>query len=78
MELTPEMLDAILEILEAHGVTEFMGLGVAVKFATPEPVVAPMAKSEAVKLGGNTMWDDPRLWPGGVAPKFPGAPEGKK
>jgi hypothetical protein len=75
MEFDPHKLEAILDLLATAGVEEFEGYGFHVRFTermfgaekevTHVPVTSE-ARSEPV-----SNWEDPRLWPGGKAPRYP-------
>lgn len=73
MEFDPQKLEAILDILVHSGVEEFEGYGFHVRFTermfAPEkevPIEQP-TRSEDI----DTVWKDPKLWPGGKPPSFP-------
>ena len=72
MELTPEQLDAYLQILKEHGVTEFLGQGFHVVFTppAPAPVVEDHRTPEPRQAEIRSMWESPELWPGGEPPTF--------
>lgn len=78
MELSPEKLQAILDMLVESGVEEFEGFGFHVRFTlalfekdnqVPKttqdfPIPEPTPPS--------SLWESPELWPGGKPPSFPG------
>lgn len=71
MELTPEQLRQYLDVLQKGGVQYFEGLGFCVRF-TPETAYQPaQAVEERPEPEPSSMWENPRLWPGGKPPKFP-------
>lgn len=73
MELTPEQLRQYLDVLQKGRVQYFEGLGFCVRF-TPEALEGKSAHvlEERPEPEPSSMWENPRLWPGGKAPKFPG------
>lgn len=74
MELTPDVLDAILGILADRGVREFEGFGFHVRFTKPEVVFEKhdQKSDRAAPVPVKSQWEDPKLWPGGKPPAFPG------
>jgi hypothetical protein len=84
VELTPEKLEALLEILLKMGVSEFEGWGFHVQFkdtALP-PERAPVELPQRSKVSQEAkyppkggVWDNPALWPDGRPPSFPSESE---
>lgn len=72
-KMNPSELDGVLGVLRENGVKEFQCESFHVKFfvdATPmvEESISPRDKEEAPK----SVWHDPKLWPDGKPPSFPG------
>lgn len=81
MELNPQQIEALLEILLNLGVEEFEGWGFHVKFkldALPperEQAQAPdrtkVSHEAKYPPKPENPWKNPSLWPGGAPPSFP-------
>lgn len=78
MEINPEQLQALLDLLSTSGVEEFEGYGFHVRF-TPalftkdKEIPGPqetMGSPEGTE-NPNSIWEVPELWPGGKPPSFP-------
>ena len=77
MEINPEQLQALLDLLAESGVEEFEGYGFHVRFtenlftkdkevAGPEEIMA-----DDERAAPKSVWEVPALWPGGKPPSFP-------
>lgn len=82
MEINPEQLQALLDLLVTSGVEEFEGYGFHVRFTpalftkdkevAPDPgMVLEMGTPEGTE-DPRSIWEVPKLWPGGKPPTFPG------
>ncbi len=75
MEINPEQLEALLEILKEWQVEEFEGLGFHVRFQPQLPPAPPSAEvldfPQKKEEGPRSAWQEPKLWPGGKPPSFP-------
>jgi hypothetical protein len=82
MELSPEKLQAILDLLVESGVEEFEGFGFHVRFTlalfekdnqvakTAQDIPSP--NPTPTNSEPTSLWESPELWPGGKPPSFPG------
>lgn len=80
MEINPEQLQALLDLLVTSGVEEFEGYGFHVRFTpalfTKDKEVAPdpgmvLSMGEDTREEPGSIWEVPKLWPGGKPPTFP-------
>lgn len=77
LEINTDQLLALLDLLAERGVEEFEGFGFHVRFTSnlftkEKEVPAPEEVFERPEPAvPETIWAEPRLWPGGKPPSFP-------
>lgn len=70
MELEPRELATYLQVLREAGVDEFKCANFSVKLY-PTAHVEQILPERNKPAPQRSLFQDPKLWPGGVPPKFP-------
>lgn len=71
-KMNPSELDGVLEVLRDNGVKEFQCESFHVKFFENVPVMAEVTEPRRDVEPPRSAWHDPKLWPDGKPPSFPG------